>query len=255
MAEQSDATRDIPEGADAPRPASATPAVSVWEDFVDILYTPARVFSRREQGSFWIPMLVVAALVGGVALMNSGLMQPIMDAEFDRGTAAAMRANPQLTPEMMEKGKQFTAMGAKVGAFVFVPIVIFLVGLSLWIVGKLVDAKQTLHAAIVVAALAYVPRVLEGIATSLQGFVVDPSKLTGRYQLSLGVGRFLDPDKTSPMMLALLGRVDVFTIWVTVLLAIGLSVTGRVSRPRAAIAAALVWLVGATPALYQATRM
>jgi hypothetical protein len=56
------------------------------------------------------------------------------------------------------------------------------------------------------------------------------------------------------MLLALLGRVDVFTIWVTVLLAIGLSVTGRISRSKAAIAAGIVWLVGALPGVLQATR-
>ena len=51
-----------------------------------------------------------------------------------------------------------------------------------------------------------------------------------------------------------MGRLDVFTIWVTVLLAIGLAVTGNVSRSRAAIAAAIVWLLGAAPLLLQAAR-
>ena len=45
-----------------------------------------------------------------------------------------------------------------------------------------------------------------------------------------------DPDATSPALLAFIGRLDVFTIWVTVLLAIGLSVTGNIPRSRAAIA-------------------
>ena len=49
-------------------------------------------------------------------------------------------------------------------------------------------------------------------------------------------------------------RVDVFTIWVTVLLAIGLSVTGKIPRQRAAIAAVIMWLVGALPTVLQAAR-
>ena len=56
------------------------------------------------------------------------------------------------------------------------------------------------------------------------------------------------------ILLALFGRVDVFTIWITILLAIGLSATGGISRSRAAMAAALVWLAGALPALSQALR-
>jgi hypothetical protein len=56
------------------------------------------------------------------------------------------------------------------------------------------------------------------------------------------------------MMLAVLGRVDVFTIWITILLGIGLSVTGKIPRSKAMIAAALVWAIGALPAVLQALR-
>jgi hypothetical protein len=52
-------------------------------------------------------------------------------------------------------------------------------------------------------------------------------------------------------VLALLGRLDVFTIWVTILLAIGLSVTGKISRNKAAIAGVVVWLLGALPQIAQ----
>jgi hypothetical protein len=66
------------------------------------------------------------------------------------------------------------------------------------------------------------------------------------------VGRFFDPETTSPALLALLGRIDVFTIWVTVLLVIGLSVTGKIPRAKAAIAGVIVWFLGAVPLLLQA---
>ena len=79
--------------------------------------------------------------------------------------------------------------------------------------------------------------------------VVDTSNLNSRYSLTLGLGRFFDPDTTSPILLGLIGRIDVFTIWITVLIAIGLAVTGKISRGKAAIAAAIVWLVGALPTL------
>ncbi|HEY9428204.1 MAG TPA: hypothetical protein VIR34_13695, partial [Gemmatimonadaceae bacterium] len=58
-----------------------------------------------------------------------------------------------------------------------------------------------------------------------------------------------------PVLAALLARVDIFTIWVTVLLAIGLSVTGKISRQKAAFAAIIVWIIGALPSVYQALQM
>ena len=225
-----------------------------WEDFIDIFHAPSQVFARRERAGFGIPMLVVTVVLALIATANSGVLQPIMDAEFTRGTAAAMRQNPQLTPEMMQKGRAFSEAIAKYGAVVFVPVGIFLTGLALWLCGKLVEATEPLSAAVMVAAYAFLPRILEGILVGVQGLIVDPASLTGRFQLSLGLGRFLDPDTASPVLLALLGHVDLFTIWVTVLLAIGLSVTGRIPRSRAAMAAALVWVLGALPQLMGALR-
>lgn len=249
----SDLSASAPGDGLAAAPAPAKPA-SRWEDFIDIFYAPSSVYERRAHSGFGIPMLVVTVLVGAIALANMGVMQPIMDAEFTRATAAAMKQNPQLTPEMMEKGRAIGATLAKIGAFVYMPIAMFLTGLALWVIGKFFDAKESLAAAIMVASYAYVPRILENVLNGVQGLLMDPAKLDGRYRLSLGLGRFLDPNTASPMLLALLGRVDLFTIWVTVLLAIGLSVTGKIPRSKAAMAVVLVWIAGALPALLGAAR-
>jgi hypothetical protein len=176
-----------------------------------------------------------------------------MDAEMRRGMAA-MANDPRMTPEVIEQSRGFGMAMAKVGAFIGIPFAILIIAAALYFMGKVVGAKQTWHAALVVAAYAYVPRIVESVLVGVQGFFMDPSQLDGRYRVSLGIGRFLDPDTASPMLIALVGRVDVFTIWVTVLLAIGLAVTGRISRSNAAIAAALVWVLGALPGVLQALR-
>ena len=219
---------------------------------MDIFYAPASVFARRATAGFGIPMLVVTVLIGAFFLVNTGVMQPIMDAEFTRATAAAMRKNPRVTAEQMA---QFRGIGEKFAmlfAFVGPPIAIFAVGVMLWIAGKFVNARQTFSAALMVAAYAYVPKVIGVIAGGVQGLLMDPASLTGQFRVSLGPGRFLDPDSASPVLLAVVGRLDVFTIWVTVLLVIGLSVTGKIPRSKAAIAGVIVWMAGALPSLLTA---
>ena len=47
---------------------------------------------------------------------------------------------------------------------------------------------------------------------------------------------------------------DVITIWITVLVAIGLCVTGRIPLRKAAIAAVIVWIVGGLPMIIGALR-
>jgi hypothetical protein len=235
--------------------APATPErASVWEDFIDIFYAPSQVFARRAAtGSVWIPLLVVALAMGALVYVNSGVLEPMMSAEFDRGMAAAMKANPRLTPDMINTMR---SVGLRIGQFggFFTPIGVLLTGTGLWLVGKLFDAKQTYRAALLVTAYAFMPRVLEAVVHGLQGLFLDPAQLDGRFRVSLGIGRFLDPNTVSPILLGVVGRIDVFTIWVTVLLAIGLSVTGGISRARAFMAAPLVWALGAIPVVFQALR-
>ena len=227
------------------------PNASRWEDFIDICYAPSSVFARRATSGFLLPMVVVTVLTGALYILNSGVWSPIMDAEMSRALA---KQSQQLTAEQIQTMRGVTETVSKIGAFVFVPIGIFLTGLMLWVCGKLFESKQTVGQATMVAAFAFMPRVIEALVVSVQGLLLDPSAFNGRWRVSLGVGRFLDPDATSPALLALVGRLDVFTIWVTVLLAIGLAVTGNIPRSRAAIAAALVWLLGAAPLLLQAAR-
>jgi len=234
-------------------PTAASPAsASVWEDFIDIFYAPSQVFARRSTSGFIIPMIVVTLAVGLLFVVNSGVLAPIIDAEWSRSMA---QKSANMTPQQiegMEKMRSAAPTIAKVMVFVTMPIMMFLVGLALWLVGKLFDARQTLGQAVMVAAYSFIPRVIEGIVTSVQGLLLDTTQITSHFRLSLGVGRFLDPETTSPMLLALLARVDVFTIWVTVLLAIGLSVTGKIPRSRAAIAGVILWFLGSVPPLLQA---
>ena len=246
-------TPDVPAGSDDIILPPAKPA-SVWEDFIDIFYAPSDVYERRAHSSFFLPLVVVTLLTGILFVVNSGVLAPIMDAEMSRSFAAMAKKGVTLNQNQIDSARHMSETIGKVAAFVFMPVGIFFTGLFLWIVGKFVDSKATLGQGLMVAAYAFFPRVIESVVTAVQGLLLDPSKLNGRYRISLGLGRFFDPDVASPLLLALIGRIDVFTIWVTVLLAIGLSVTGRISRQKAAIAAVIVWFLGALPTVLQAAR-
>jgi len=232
----------------------ATPRAAVWEDFIDIFYAPSAVFRRRENGNFFIPLAVITIICGALFYLNGGALQPVFDAEFDRQMAAVMRQNPNIPPEAVDRMRGFSTRIQQVAMFVFIPIAIFSVGLVTWIAGKLVDAKQSFRAALIVGAYAYSPRIIDGVLHGLQGLFLDPAQLDGRFRLSFGIGRFLDPDVVSPLLLAVAGRIDVITIWITALVAIGLSVTGRIPMRKAAVAAVIVWVAGAVPMIVGALR-
>lgn len=242
----------IPDFANEPivKPASS----SQLEDMVTVIPSPSTVFEHRRDGKFGLALLVLTAITAVIAFLSKAAMSPIMDAEFARNAKAMIAKNPQMTVEMMEKGRAFTEKFLWVIATLGMPLSILIVGVMLWLLGKVVGSKQTAAQGIAVATFAYVPRILQYIANWAQLLVLDPDSLNGAQRLSVGPARFLDPDVASPIAVALAGRFDLFVLWSTVLLAIGLSITGHVTRKQGAVGAFLVWLLASAFALMGAIR-
>ena len=233
-------------------PATPAPQTSFWEDVIDIFVSPAAVFRRRQNTSVWPPMLFVALSIGVITFATFNTLEPVFDAEFSRATAKQMAKNPQITAAAME-----TMRGIQMGMFKYgfgflMLILMFVIGCISWLVGKLFDSKQTFQAALVVAAWAYMPRILGALINAIQGLLIDPAKLTSLLGISLSPARFMDPETTNPFLYQMAGRLDLITIWVTVLLGIGLYVTGKVPKTRAVVFAVLMWLIGALPAIQAA---
>lgn len=227
---------------------------SLWEDFVDIFYAPSQVFARRADGKFGMPLLFLVVVCAVLAFLTKNAMQPVMDAEFARRSAEMMRKNPNLTAEQMASGRGFFETFGPIFFAIGITVSVFGTGLVLWLVGKLFDAKESVAAAIMIATYAEMPRIVQILVNAAQGLFMAPEKLTSMYSVGISPARFMDPDHASPVILALASRVDPFVIWITVLLAIGLHVVGKIPKQQAYIAAAIVWVAGVLPAVFGALR-
>ncbi len=232
----------------------APPNTSLWEDFVDIFYAPSSVFARRADGKFGKPLLFLVVVCAILAFLTKNAMQPVMDAEFARRSAEMMRKNPNVTAEQMASGRGFFESLGPIFFAVGITISVLGTGVVLWVVGKLFDAKESVAAAIMIATYAEMPRLVQILVNAAQGLFMSPEKLTSMYSIGLSPARFMDLDQASPVMLALASRVDPFVIWITVILAIGLHVIGKIPKQQAYITAAIVWVVGALPAVFGALR-
>jgi hypothetical protein len=236
-------------------PGATKRSPSVWEDLLEIFYAPTEVFERRrDTPAFGLALTIFVVLIVALSFAFRGLMEPIFDAEFQRGMTQAMKQNPNLTPEMVERGREMAKKFVVVGVGLYGLAVPILLGIILWFVGKLLDSKAEVGQTVMVATYAMFPRILETITNAVQLLVLPEEGLRSRFSLSIGIGRFLDPDSTNSLVLAVLGRVDLFTLWTTALLGIGLAVMGRMPKERAFAGAALVWAIGALPGLWSAVR-
>ena len=240
-----------PEAVSSPAPAEQP---GRWEDFIDIFYAPSQVFRRRADQSFFVPLLIITVLMAVIMLTTFEALRPLLEADIERQMTAAMQRNPQMTPEMLERSRNFmVGVGKWTGIFV-TPILIMIVGALTWLCGKFFGSRQTFLAGMVVATYAWVPRVLGGIIGAVQALLFDTSKYTSMQAFAIGPSRFLDPVSTSPVTMALAMRLDLWTIWATVLIGIGLYVTGRMSKLSATSAAILVWVLASIPTITGALR-
>ena len=133
-------------------------------------------------------------------------------------------------------------------------ISVFGTGLVLWLVSKLFDAKTSVAAAIMIATYSEVPRIVQILVNAAQALFMSPERLNAINSVGFNPARFMDPDHASAVAIALASRFDLFVIWITVLLAIGIYVVGKVTKQQAAIIAVIVWVLGALPGVLSALR-
>ena len=236
-------------------PTQPADAPGLVEDFIDIFVSPARVFARRAKEGGTAAFFIVAIALTGVLYSGKSVMEPIMEAQMSKGMAAAQKANPQMTNEQLETGKAFQRKLMPIFMVIGAPLALFFVGVLVWVVGKPFGAAITFGSSMMIAAYGYVPRVVAALITDVQGLLMsDTSRLTNPSQLSIGPARFLDPDTTNALLLALTLRLDLVTIWVTILLAVGLYSAGKLTKEKAIAAGITLWVVGSLFPLWGAWR-
>lgn len=226
----------------------------IWEDMIDIFYAPSAVFSRRIDGRYAVPALVLTAIFILMALSARSVLVPVYEAEFARGMAQAQAANPEFSAEQLEGMRKFGEIMMIVGSAFFIPITAIAVGAVTRLFGALFGAALSYKLAVMVVVYAQFPRALQQLLYVVQGFVLPHESLNSRFAIGFSPARFMDVDATSPMVMALAERFDIFTLWATVLIAIGFHLLGKLPRGQAYLAAALVWLCGTLPALLGALR-
>lgn len=234
--------------------AAVPKSSSLFEDIVEIFVSPAQVFARRRGRGFWLALLIYTVIIAALAIGTKPLMQPVYDAVWQQSSAQIMKQNPQITPEQLQKGRAIQDKFAVFGVVIFTPIVVLLTGLLLWIVGKLFDADEPLGDAMMVSTFSFFPKILAAVTGALIAMFAAPASITSPFNVTVGPGYFINAVQ-HPVLVAVVGRLDLFTIWVTVLLAVGLHVVGKIPIGKAAMAAIIVWILGALPGLYGALKM
>jgi hypothetical protein len=224
----------------APAPASS----SVIEDIIDIFHSPSAVFERRRTNpKFWAAFFILAllmALAGYVMLKN---LSTVMDAQFAKQAAEITRKNPQITEDQLATMRSMNEKFAPVGFAVVTIISVFVLGVAVWLVGKLFESAADLKQSMVIATFASFPKLIDVLLAAIMAMTMGTGNATNMFAAMPSAARFAGSD-ANMAVLGALSRISIGTIWATVLIAIGLQVMGRVSKQKAYTAAFVLWLIG-----------
>jgi len=225
---------------------------NIVEDFIDIFYAPASVYARRGNAGYGLTLLIVSVLAALFAFASRDLFATAMEADMSRRMAEQMAKNPQLTAEMAQRAQGMQVTMATWISYVATPIGVVVVAALAWVAARMVAVKLTWNHAMLIVTLAWIPRLLQGLVVAAQGLLMDASSVDGMNRLTLSPSRFMSPEG-NVAVLTLASRFDLFVLWTTVLLGIGIAVLGKAPRSKGFIAAAIVWgivtLIGVVPAV------
>ncbi len=218
---------------------------SVWEDLLEVCFSPRAVFERRrETVAFGLAMVILTVLTAAVYFATRSGFDPVLDLMVKQQMGEILRTNPQMTAEQVA-GAAGMMRGTTVASIILFPILMPLVaGLLLWVIGKFFESKAEFGAAIMVATYSYVARFLGFVVSSLLAVVLPEDQIRSFFSITLSLARFLDPDTTSVGVLGAAARVDIFLLWQTVIIGIGMAVMGRIEAGRGMAIAFIVWALG-----------
>ncbi len=213
-----------------------------------VLLSPGETFRSIEARPTWVAPLLVLLLLGGAV---GFLVQIRSDPEeMVRGQLSSFKMEiPQEKVEEMIRDAEGRSTGAKIGlsalgvtvqGLVYALLALIFLG-ALRMFGSEVDYVRclavTLHGYMpgALAALINVP-ILMGRST------ITYEEATQGGVLVSSLAAFA-PEGASATLRALLGSVDLFSIWTVILLSLGFKIVGKVSTTVSTVIVVLLWLI------------
>ena len=232
-------------------PASPTPApapLSQGARIIDTFIAPSKTFSDlRRDASWWFPWILISVVslifiyamgkqVGFDQISKNQIAHSSRADQFDRLPADQQAKQLQLSSKIIA----IFAYGSPVMILFYLLIETVVLWGTFKVVAGVETAFKTAYAVVVYASL---PGVIGGILGTVSLFAgVNPEGFDINNPVGTNLAFYLDPETTGKFVRAMSSSLDVLSIWSIILVGIGFSCTGKVSRTKAIVIVA-VWFV------------
>jgi len=233
---------------EVPLEAERLEPMSFGARFAGVFHSPGSTFADIARKPGWLAPLLV--LVASAVLFTEAMLWKV---GMDRIIRMSLEQSPraaQMAPEQVEQavtqGGKIWAIFAHLGGVLGTPIVMLIVaGLGLLIVNAIFGKDLEFPVAFSVTCYSHLPSILAMLMGLAMIFLGDVERFNVRNPIPTNPGFFLNPLETSKPLYVLASSLDIFTIWLLVLLGIGFSAaTGRKVKASSIFACfAGLWIV------------
>jgi hypothetical protein len=222
--------------------------MSEWSRLLGVFFEPGKTFADIAERPRWL----VPLLIG---ILSSVLLIYLFNRHvgWESSLLRAMDNNrfvQQLPPDQrqiaFDRQLRLMPVFSYLGAFLGFPFTLLLAaGLATGIIRGLLGTPIRFVQAFAAMAYAFLPRVIyAGLSISVM-FLKNPDEFDLKNAFASNPGAFMDPQKSSRFLYTVASQLDVFSIWVILLMAVGLKAAGgkRLSFGGALFAVVLPWAV------------
>jgi hypothetical protein len=213
-----------------------------------IFFEPGKTFEDIARRPTWVVplvLIIVCALIMMFLFAQHVGWERMIRHQYETNPRLA-QMDPQQRARAMEMQIKFSGVGAYAGVILGIPIVdlvwaLVLLGIVKGIMGAPVRFKQVFAVVVWAGIIGIVSTVLVIIVM----FLKNPDDFNLQNPLVFNPGALMDPLTTSKFVYSLASSLDLFTLWLLVLIGIGLKAAGgrSLSTGGAMVAVFLPWVV------------
>jgi CheY-specific phosphatase CheX len=228
-------------------PLSDAQPMSEPSRLVAVFFDPKRAFADIAARPRWWAPLLISMLVATVfvSLYSSRI-------GWERYLERALESSPQLESlsaeqrqRIIEQQSSLAGVMSYVGAVAGTVITtVVAAGALLFVTNLMLSAELVFRQVFAVTCYSFLPNVLAALLGILMMFLKHPEDFDLENPTAFNIGAWLDAASTPKWLIALASSIDLFSIWVILLLALGISSMARkVSYGKALGAVLGLWLV------------
>ncbi len=228
----------------APQPNAAGTKVNPFQRIMGVFFSPVETLeSIARRPDILVPLLILIA----ISLTANVLLARHVD--FASITRDAIEQSPrasEMTPDQMARAVRIGSAFAKAAVYaspVLQLIVLAILAGIFLIAFRLFGGEGDYKQAFSILVYGWYPLLLHAVVATI--VLLNRKELTA-WDLSNPVRSnlsFLVDHKLQPVQTALLGSLDIFTIWVLVLLIIGYAAMSKLSRSKSATIVISLWVL------------